>query len=69
MQTEVLFGLNAWDWMLIVAATWVAVTSLVRLMRLYRDDTSDRMRREVVDAQLRQKREEQQKAGPGPQAA
>lgn len=69
MQTDLLFGLNAWDWTLLVLAGWVAVTSLVRLMRIYRDETIDRLRREVLDAQLRQIREEQLKAGAEQQAA
>lgn len=61
MQTDLILGLTTWDWILIVIASWVAVTSLIRLMRLHRDQVIDRLRREVIEAQLRHRREQEQK--------
>lgn len=60
-------GVNAWDLAILAAAGYVAVMSLVRLMSFHRDYVLDRFRREMVEEQLRRKR--QQQKGPGQQAA
>lgn len=69
MQTELLFGLHFWDLLLLIAASSVAVVSLIGLMRVHREEIADRFRREALEEQLRRRREDSQKSGKAQQAA
>jgi hypothetical protein len=51
-------GLSAWDLLLLVGASFVAVTSLVRMMRAHRDELVTRLDREAHAEQLRRRAEE-----------
>jgi hypothetical protein len=51
-------GLSVWDWILLLAAVYVATISLVRLMQLKRDHLLDRLRHDLVQEQARRKREQ-----------
>jgi hypothetical protein len=47
-------NLDGWDWALLVVGAYVAVVSLVRLMRGYRDALLGQLRDQIEQEQLRQ---------------
>jgi hypothetical protein len=64
-----LFGLSGWDLALLAGGGYLAVISLVRLMRLRRDQMLEQLRRDMMDEQLRRKRKGQPSDGSGQAAA
>ena len=56
-----MFALDAWDWILLAIAAFVAVTSLLRLMQSYRDDLLKKLRSEFEAEQHRLAIEERQR--------
>ena len=65
-----MLGLNTWDWVLLAIAGFVAVTTLLKLMQVYRDDLMKKLRsdfeveqqRLVIEEQKQKKQEAKEKA-------
>ena len=48
-----MFALNTWDWVLLAIASFVAVTTLLKLMQHYRDDLLKKLRKDFESEQQR----------------
>ena len=65
-----MFTLDTWDWVLLAIAGFVAVTTLLKLMQVYRDDLMKKLRsdfeveqqRLAIEEKKRKKREAREKA-------
>lgn len=65
-----MFALDTWDWILLAIAGFVAVTTLLKLMQVYRDDLLKKLRsdfeveqqRLAIEEKKRKKQEAREKA-------
>ena len=59
-----MYSLGMWDWMLLAIASFVAVTTLLKLMQSYRDDLLKKLRSDFELEQERLAMEKKQRKNP-----